>query len=276
MKHIRAVGVLASMILACGPAQGSSVIGAWDYAGASSVAGYELYDFRVRNNTSTAIGTIEVSFEIAGGTFLDGGLDLSPTPLAGETYFQFGEPEVLAPGGFISKSSTVLLGILDLQNPGASFAPGQLRTVARVALSSNLDIEDVGIGGVIAGLPGGIANTSPEGLLTQNDIYMAIRGDTDLDGDVDNADIARTFGNYTGSTGSGARWALGDSDQDGDVDNADIAYTFRNYTGASGTYIPSLALAPPAPHMPEPLTLATFGLAGLGLAGRARKRLRVA
>ncbi len=58
-------------------------------------------------------------------------------------------------------------------------------------------------------------------------------GDSNVDGDVDNADIARTFSNFTGSTGTDMEWGAGDYNYDGDVDNADIATVFQHYTGAA-------------------------------------------
>ncbi len=58
-------------------------------------------------------------------------------------------------------------------------------------------------------------------------------GDSNVDGDVDNADIAKTFSNFTGSTGTDMEWGFGDYNYDGDVDNADIATVFQHYTGAA-------------------------------------------
>ena len=60
-----------------------------------------------------------------------------------------------------------------------------------------------------------------------------IPGDTDFDGDVDDADLGTAFSNYTGPVGAAGdkNFWDGDTDFDGDVDDADLANIFSNYTG---------------------------------------------
>ncbi|MFN3165501.1 MAG: PEP-CTERM sorting domain-containing protein [Phycisphaeraceae bacterium] len=87
-------------------------------------------------------------------------------------------------------------------------------------------------------------------------------GDTDGDGDIDDADLGTAFSNYTGpkplGTG-GMTPADGDTDGDGDVDDADLGTAFAGYTGP---------LAPAA--VPEPGSLALIGLGSLLVARRRR------
>jgi hypothetical protein len=90
----------------------------------------------------------------------------------------------------------------------------------------------------------------------------ALPGDTDGDGDVDDADLGVAFANYTGplapNTG-GKTAADGDVDGDGDVDDADLGAAFAAYTGPT---------APAA--VPEPTSLALIGIGGLALIRRRR------
>jgi hypothetical protein len=95
--------------------------------------------------------------------------------------------------------------------------------------------------------------------------FTSLLGDTDLDGDVDNADIGTTAGSFTGSGGTGKLWADGDFDGDGDVDNADLGVVTGNFTG-------SLASNLTAAAVPEPnsIVLLIMGALGLGM-GRRRE-----
>ena len=88
---------------------------------------------------------------------------------------------------------------------------------------------------------------------------VAIPGDTDGDGDVDDSDLGTSFANYTGPVGDvGKTAAQGDTDGDGDVDDSDLGTSFSGYTGPLG----------PA-SVPEP---ASFALLGLGALTMMRRR----
>jgi glucose/arabinose dehydrogenase len=90
----------------------------------------------------------------------------------------------------------------------------------------------------------------------------SIPGDTDGDGDIDDADLGTSFSNFTGplAPGTGDKTAAdGDTDGDGDVDDADLGNNFSAYTGP---LVPS--------NVPEPSTVALLGLGGL-LATRRRR-----
>jgi hypothetical protein len=62
---------------------------------------------------------------------------------------------------------------------------------------------------------------------------VSLPGDTDGDGDIDDADLGTAFANYTGPLGAagGKTAAQGDTDGDGDVDDADLGTAFAGYTG---------------------------------------------
>ena len=76
--------------------------------------------------------------------------------------------------------------------------------------------------------PGGHSSVSL--LIAQ--VGLRLVGDLDLDNDVDNADIGKAAGSFTGAGGVGKKYFDGDMDFDGDVDNADIGFVTGAFTGA--------------------------------------------
>jgi hypothetical protein len=99
---------------------------------------------------------------------------------------------------------------------------------------------------------------------------MAVRGDTDGDGDVDLDDLGnvRTYFGQ-GYLGTGA---YGDTDFDGDVDLDDLG-NVRTYFGQVVTWDPTGATAPLAlMAVPEPGSLSLLGLAALSFVRRSRRR----
>ncbi len=78
-----------------------------------------------------------------------------------------------------------------------------------------------------------------------------LRGDTDLDHDVDTVDLTGMIMNYNGATGSGGIWSTGDIDGDGDTDTMDLTTAIINFTGARNA----------AAAVPEPSSLLLLVLA---------------
>ena len=93
-------------------------------------------------------------------------------------------------------------------------------------------------------------------------------GDTDGDYDVDNADLGRAAGNFTGSGGSiFMTRADGDMDGDGDIDNADLGVIVGAFTGAMAN-LSSASVSEPS--VPEPGSILLLGMGGLVLLRRQR------
>ncbi len=64
------------------------------------------------------------------------------------------------------------------------------------------------------------------------------RGDTDLDCDVDTADLTRSLMNFTSVGGTGKTFGDGDTDGDGDIDTGDLTTSLINFTSV-GTGCPA-------------------------------------
>ncbi|QDU89684.1 Arylsulfatase precursor [Pirellulimonas nuda] len=71
-------------------------------------------------------------------------------------------------------------------------------------------------------------------LYTPTDVLVrvALMGDVDFDGVVNNADVAISLAGFTGSGVTGQTYIDGDLDGDGDVDDVDLDILYANFTGA--------------------------------------------
>jgi len=86
----------------------------------------------------------------------------------------------------------------------------------------------------VAGLSKGPLAGEPLGKKDAVILKLAtLPGDTDGDGDIDDADLGTLFANYTGplADAGGKTLGQGDTDGDGDVDDADLGILFSKYTG---------------------------------------------
>lgn len=99
---------------------------------------------------------------------------------------------------------------------------GIFNTVTNTAAIAMFDLND----------DGNVNSNDIDILVTDPFCLDTVYGDTDLDGDVDDADLANAFSAFTGPVGEigGRGWADVDTDCDGDVDDADLATIFNNYT----------------------------------------------
>jgi len=101
--------------------------------------------------------------------------------------------------------------------------------------------------------------------LVPDEESVILPGDSDFDGDVDLADLARLAGHY--GTTTDAAWPMGDFDSDFDVDLADLSLLASNYgTGAAQAMADFKTLS----ATPEPASLALLGIGTLMLMRRPR------
>jgi hypothetical protein len=124
---------------------------------------------------------------------------------------------------------------------------------APFVFNESIDLDSEGVSGSVS--------TSANLLATASFTRLVfVLGDTDGDGDIDDADLGTAFSNYTGPAATGATPAQGDTDGDGDIDDADLGTLFAGYTGP-------LADA----TVPEPGSIALFAAMGslaIGCRGR--------
>ena len=83
-----------------------------------------------------------------------------------------------------------------------------------------------------------------------------LRGDSDLDGDVDTGDLTTAIINFSGAGGTGKTWADGDTDGDSDIDTADLTTAIINFTGATSrsSALRAAVLVPPITALPSRVT----------------------
>jgi hypothetical protein len=106
-------------------------------------------------------------------------------------------------------------------------------------------------------------NYEPDGVELE---AVAVKGDSDLDADVDIFDLGRLANNYGQS---GRTWLHGDYDGDGDVDIFDLGHLANHYGWHEGGG--SAGLTTGGEPIPEP---ASTVLIGLGLPAHLRRRRR--
>lgn len=255
----------------------ASTYGYYDYVGDHD--GYTVYDYSVFNGGSESIDFLNHLFRVPSGGALRAlhesgtSVNQSDALVLNNSYFTLASEDMfhealLLKLGVDSNMQTAdtLTGFFLLKTPIGTMTS---RRIARLAISGS-SIQNVAVQGWQGSvLDGASPLAKPQygfvGSGTSGPYELALPGDTDLSGGVDFDDLGRLLNAY-GQDGS---FETGDADIDGDVDFDDLGMLLNNY-GKSLTANP---LAPePAAHMPEPLTMATLGLAGLAVWRKARKR----
>jgi PEP-CTERM motif len=120
-------------------------------------------------------------------------------------------------------------------------------------------------------------NPSPPPDSINHDIYtgsfsrMAVAGDADLSGDIDDSDLSLLLSNWFDDTNR--KWYHGDFDGNGDVDDSDLSNLLSHWFDAPYTVGGGAGAGGGAGGaIPEPATVSLIALAGLAFAGLARRR----
>jgi hypothetical protein len=149
------------------------------------------------------------------------------------------------------------LGLIEEQLSGQAIISSAAGPVSGAALAAIKN--DNGVGAPIEDTFDGQQTSAADVL-----VKFTYLGDTNLDGNVNVADLANLAGNF-GVT-AGANWLGGDFDSDGNVNVADLADLAGNFGktlgggGAAAEAHPQELTASAASNVPEP---STFGLAML-------------
>jgi hypothetical protein len=196
-------------------------------------------------------GTFEVGYNDANTAGVTGGEGPADTAaaLAVTTGLEIQIPltAIGSPGGAIKVTAFVTNGNIDFNSN---------------QFLATLELEDFDEDPQTDPTRGNVGNFFAIDQLPGQQFFTILNGDTDGDGDVDDADLGTAFANYTGPLGPGVGGktvADGDTDGDGDVDDADLGTAFSVYTGPLGSAV-----------VPEPTSLALLGLGGWLVARRRR------
>jgi hypothetical protein len=170
----------------------------------------------INPSQSLTISNIAMNFDVtAAGAVRQVRFDYAD--LGGDENLQINGMPRLEIGRFLDAVPLAPLGfnIAVSENP----IPGGVGGTVRIAAGPDQVIKNILVGGQELGI---------------DNVRIIQPGDTDGDGDIDDADLGTAFSNYTGPLGPGVgdKSAVdGDTDGDGDVDDADLGNAFAGYTG---------------------------------------------
>ena len=256
------------------PPPGNTVIEAgWFWTGNAGTGTHKIARLTLSSDAAGTIGglsfnadpdSVEPDFGYFDGMyFIEGGYILSEPPPPPSP------PEAHAGGPY-----TIFLGESVTLDAGGSMDPNLDIVSYRWDLDGDEAFEtDAGdqftfeaTPGYLASLIGGghhtisVLVTDGEGLSDTDETLLTIMtyGDANIDGYVDDWDLAWLLSYWTGPLGTGGTWQTGDFDGDGSVSQDDLAILLANWTGS-----------PPAgATIPEPATLALLALGGLAVLRR--------